>query len=498
MGKPTGFLEYARVGLKERTPSERLKNFEDFHLPLSEAERQRQGGRCMDCGVPFCQAGIMLNGMVSGCPLHNLTPEWNDLLYTGNWQQAYNRLNKTNNFPEFTSRVCPAPCEAACTCGMDGDPVTIRDNERAICDHAWEAGYVEVKAPRVRTGKRIAIVGSGPSGLAAADQLNKRGHEVTVFEREDRIGGLLMYGIPNMKLDKKLVERRVELMKQEGVHFVTGADVGHGYRISRLRKEFDSVILCCGASKPRDIEAPGRDAAGIYFAVDFLKSTTKSLLNSDLADGSYISAKDKHVLVIGGGDTGNDCVGTCMRHGCAQILQLEMMPEPPKKRTADNSWPEYPRILKTDYGQQEAKAVFGSDPRVYQTTVKEFLKDENGNVRGAVLVKLKQEKDEASGRMVMVPVEGSEWEIQAELVLIAAGFLGAENYAAEGFGVELDGRLRVKTENDEHRTQVSGIYAAGDMRRGQSLVVWAIREGRNAAREVDEDLMGYSNLAAAE
>ncbi len=498
MGKPTGFLEYARAGLKERTPEERLKDFEDFHVPLSEAERKRQGGRCMDCGVPFCQAGIMLNGMVSGCPLHNLMPEWNDLLYTGNWQQAYNRLNKTNNFPEFTSRVCPAPCEAACTCGMNGDPVTIRDNERAVCDHAWEAGYVETKTPGVRTGKKIAVVGSGPSGLAAADQLNKRGHEVTVFEREDRIGGLLMYGIPNMKLDKKLIERRVELMKKEGVHFVTGADVGHGFRISRLQKEFDSVILCCGAAKARDIEVPGRDAAGIYFAVDFLKSTTKSLMNSNLEDGAYISAKDKHVLVIGGGDTGNDCVGTCMRHGCAQILQLEMMPEPPKKRTASNSWPEYPRILKTDYGQQEAKAVFGADPRVYQTTVKEFLKDENGNLRAAVLVKLKPEKDEATGRTVMVPVEGSEWEVQAELVLIAAGFLGAEKYAAEGFGAELDGRLRVKTENDGHRTQVPGIYTAGDMRRGQSLVVWAIREGRNAAREVDEDLMGYSSLGAAE
>lgn len=498
MGKPTGFLEYARVGLKERTPEERLKDFEDFHVPLSDAERRKQGGRCMDCGVPFCQAGVMLNGMVSGCPLHNLMPEWNDLLYTGNWQQAYNRLNKTNNFPEFTSRVCPAPCEAACTCGMNGDAVTVRDNERAVCDHAWEAGYVEAKKPGVRTGKKVAIVGSGPSGLAAADQLNKRGHEVTVFEREDRIGGLLMYGIPNMKLDKKLIERRVELMKEEGVHFVTGADVGHGFRISRLQKEFDSVILCCGAAKARDIEVPGRDASGIYFAVDFLKSTTKSLLNSNLEDGAYISAKDKHVLVIGGGDTGNDCVGTCMRHGCAQIMQLEMMPEPPKKRTPSNSWPEYPRILKTDYGQQEAEAVFGEDPRVYQTTVKEFLKDENGNLRAAVLVKLKPEKDEATGRTAMVPVEGSEWEVQTELVLIAAGFLGAEKYVAEGFNVELDGRLRVKTENDGHRTIVPGIYTAGDMRRGQSLVVWAIREGRNAAREVDEDLMGYSNLGAAE
>lgn len=497
MGKPTGFLEYGRENLKEIPPKKRIENFEDFHSPLSEKERREQGARCMDCGVPFCQAGVMLHGMVSGCPLHNLMPEWNDLLYGGNWQQAYNRLKKTNNFPEFTSRVCPAPCEAACTCGINGDPVTIRDNERAIIDYAWAHGLADAKKPAIRIGKKVAVIGSGPSGLAAADQLNKRGYEVTVYEREDRIGGLLMYGIPNMKLDKKLVERKVKVMAEEGVKFVTGADVGHGYKAARILREFDSVILACGASKPRDIEVPGRDANGIYFAVDFLKSTTKSLLNSGLEDGTYISAKGKHVLVIGGGDTGNDCVGTSVRHGCAEVLQLEMMPEPPKTRGADNTWPEFPRVLKTDYGQQEAAAVFGEDPRVYQTTVKEFLKDEAGNVKGAVLVKLKAEKDEATGRTMMVSVEGSEQEVQAELVLIAAGFLGAEEYAAKAFGAELSGRLGVVTEGDGPRTAVPGVYAAGDMRRGQSLVVWAIREGRAAARAVDEDLMGYSNLGRA-
>ena len=495
MGKPTGFLEYQRKALKEKAPGERIGGFGDFHTPLSEEERRMQGARCMDCGVPFCQSGIMLNGMVSGCPLHNLMPEWNDLMYGGNWQQAYNRLKKTNNFPEFTSRVCPAPCEAACTCGLNGDPVTIRDNERAISDYAWENGLAEPKLPKQRTGKKVAVIGSGPSGLAAADQLNKRGHSVTVFEREDRIGGLLMYGIPNMKLDKSIVLRKVDAMKAEGVRFVTGADVGRNYKAGKILKEFDSIILACGASRPRDIDVPGRDAGGIYFAVDFLKSTTKSLLNSGLEEGTYISAKGKHVLVIGGGDTGNDCVGTCVRHGCAQILQLEMMPEPPHERTAANPWPQYPRVLKTDYGQQEAAAVFGMDPRTYQTTVKEFLKDEAGNLKGAVLVRMRPEKDEATGRTAMVPVEGSEWEIQTELVLIAAGFLGAEEYAAKAFGVELGNRLTVVTEPDGSRCESPKLYAAGDMRRGQSLVVWAIREGRNAAQAVDEDLMGYSNLS---
>lgn len=498
MGKPTGFLEFERKALTEAAPKERIGNFEDFHGPLSVEERRKQGGRCMDCGVPFCQAGILINGMVSGCPLHNLMPEWNDLMYSGNWQQAYNRLKKTNNFPEFTSRVCPAPCEAACTCGIHGDPVTIKDNERAVTDYAWENGMAEPRVPQVRTGKKIAVIGSGPSGLAAADQLNKRGHSVTVFEREDRIGGLLMYGIPNMKLDKKIVQRKVDVMKAEGVKFVTGADVGKNYKAGKILKEFDSVILACGASRPRDIDVPGRDANGIYFAVDFLKSTTKSLLAGGLADGTYISARDKHVLVIGGGDTGNDCVGTCVRHGCAQVLQLEMMPKPSEEREENNPWPQYPRVLKTDYGQQEAAALFGQDPRTYQTTVKEFLKDEAGNLKGAVLVRLRAEKDEATGRTVMAPVEGSEWEIQTELVLIAAGFLGAEEYAAKAFGAELGPRMTVVTEEGQNRSNAPKVYAAGDMRRGQSLVVWAIREGRNAARAVDEDLMGYSNLSAAE
>ena len=491
MGKPTGFLEYDRVNGKAAAPLERIKNFNEFHTPLTEAQQRKQGARCMECGVPFCQSGMMMNGMVSGCPLHNLVPEWNDLVYTGNWGQAYNRLKKTNSFPEFTSRVCPAPCEAACTCGLNGDPVSIKENEHAII----ETGEAGPKPPHLRTDKKIAVIGSGPSGLAAADQLNKRGHNVTVFEREDRVGGLLMYGIPNMKLEKQVIDRKINVMKEEGVTFVTGANVGKNYKAAKLLKEFDSVVLACGASNPRDINVPGRDAEGIYFAVDFLKSTTKSLLNSNLEDGNYISAKDKHVIVIGGGDTGNDCVGTAIRHGCASVTQLEMMPKLPEKRTENNSWPEWPRILKTDYGQEEAIAVFGHDPRIYQTTAKEFVKDESGKLVKAILVSLKAEKNPETGRMSMVPVEGSEKEVPADLVLIAAGFLGAQSYVADAFGVELNARTNVATEAGKYATNVEKVFTAGDMHRGQSLVVWAIHEGRDVAKEVDKYLMGYTNLA---
>lgn len=495
MGKPTGFLEYDRVNGKAAEPLERIKNFNEFHTPLTEEQQRKQGARCMECGVPFCQSGMMMNGMVSGCPLHNLVPEWNDLVYTGNWAQAYNRLKKTNSFPEFTSRVCPAPCEAACTCGLNGSPVSIKENEHAIIEKAYETGKAGPRPPKLRTDKKIAVIGSGPSGLAAADQLNKRGHNVTVFEREDRVGGLLMYGIPNMKLEKQIIDRKINVMKEEGVTFVTGANVGKNYKAAKLLKEYDSIVLACGASNPRDINVPGRDAEGIYFAVDFLKSTTKSLLNSNLEDGNYISAKDKHVIVIGGGDTGNDCVGTAIRHGCASVTQLEMMPKLPEKRAENNSWPEWPRILKTDYGQEEAIAVFGHDPRVYQTTVKEFVKDESGKLVKAILVSLKAEKNPETGRMSMVPVEGSEKEVPADLVLIAAGFLGAQAYVADAFGVELNARTNVATEAGKYATNVEKVFTAGDMHRGQSLVVWAIHEGRDVAKEVDKYLMGYTNLA---
>ncbi|MDF2888100.1 MAG: glutamate synthase, small subunit [Lacrimispora sp.] len=494
MGKPTGFLEYNRETGRTVDPKTRLKNYDEFHLPLSEKEQKCQGARCMDCGVPFCQSGIILNGMVSGCPLNNLIPEWNDLVYSGTWQQAYNRLKKTNSFPEFTARVCPAPCEAACTCGLNGAPVAIKENEHAIIERAYAFGIAGPRPPKIRTGKKVAVIGSGPAGLAAADQLNKRGHSVTVLEREDRVGGLLMYGIPNMKLEKHVIDRKVEIMKAEGIEFLTNADVGKNHKAKDLLKDYDCIILACGASSPRDLTVPGRDAQGIYFAVDFLKSTTKSLLNSNLQDNQYISAKGKHVIVIGGGDTGNDCVGTSLRHGCASVTQLEIMPKLPETRTEDNSWPEWPKVLKTDYGQEESIAVFGKDPRVYQTTVKEFIKDKSGKLVKAVLMSLEPKKDEKTGRVSMEPVAGSEKEVPADLVLIAAGFLGAQNYVADAFGVKLNGRSNVETEAGRYKTNVDKVFVAGDMHRGQSLVVWAIREGREVATEVDISLMGYTNL----
>ncbi len=494
MGKPTGFMEYKREDAPAFSVKERIKNYNEFHTPLSQEEQKKQGARCMECGVPFCQSGMVIGNMVSGCPLNNLIPEWNDLIFKGAWEQAYNRLKITSNFPEFTSRVCPALCEKACTCGANGDSVTVKANEYSIVENAYLEGYACAKPPKVRTGKKIAVIGSGPSGLAAADQLNLRGHSVTVFERSDRVGGLLMYGIPNMKLEKSVIDRKIDIMKQEGVEFKTGVDVGKDIKASDLLKDYDRIILVCGASNPRDIKAKGRDAKGIYFAVDFLKSTTKALLDNDLKEGTYISAKGKNVMVIGGGDTGNDCVGTSVRHGAKSVLQLEMMPKLPDERTDDNPWPQWPRVCKTDYGQEEAIEVYGHDPRVYQTTVKEFLKDKNGNVNGAVLVKLSPEKDKKTGRLNMVEVPGSEYKVDVELVLIAAGFLGSESYVTKAFGVETNARTNVATKQDSFKTNVDRVFTAGDMHRGQSLVVWAIREGRDAAREVDESLMGYTNL----
>ena len=478
MGKPTGFMEYQRRGNPAQAPQERVQHFDEFHPRLGREERRRQGARCMECGVPFCQSGSVLNGMVSGCPLHNLIPEWNDLIYTGNFGHAVQRLLKTNNFPEFTGRVCPALCEAACTCGLNGEAVTIKENELGAIEDAWETGLIRPHPPKVRTGKQVAVVGSGPSGLAAADQLNKRGHTVTVFERADRIGGLLMYGIPNMKLEKQIVQRRVDLMAAEGVDFVTGVDVGKDKPAKELLRDFDAVVLCCGAGNPRDLSVPGRGGKDIYFAVDFLKSTTKSLLDSQLKDKQYLSAKGKRVVIVGGGDTGNDCVGTCIRHGCKSVVQLEMMPKAPDRRTEHNPWPEWPRVCKTDYGQEEAIAVFGRDPRVYQTTVTECVRDDKGRLTALQTVKLTPD---------LKPVEGSECTMPCDLLLIAAGFLGCESYVPEAFGAAL-------TEAGRYASSVPRVFTAGDMHRGQSLVVWAIQEGRAAAREVDESLMGYTNL----
>ena len=494
MGKPTGFLEFERKESRAEAPLKRIRHFNEFHTPLSRKEQEIQGARCMNCGVPFCQSGILINGMVTGCPLNNLIPEWNDATYTGNWDEAYQRLKKTNPFPEFTGRVCPHPCEVACTCNLNGDPINIKEKELSIIERAYERGLAKAEPPAVRTGKKVAVIGSGPSGLTVAHYLNMRGHSVTVYERSDRPGGLLMYGIPNMKLEKPYIDRKIDIMKEEGIEFKTGMNVGIDVKAEEIKKGYDAVVLCCGASNPRDINVPGRRSKGIYFAVDYLTAATKSLLNSNFTDGKFIDAKNKNVMVIGGGDTGNDCVGTSIRLGCKSMLQLEMMPKLPDDRQPNNPWPEWPRVCKTDYGQEESIAVFGKDPRVYQTTVKEFIANEKGEVCKAKLIKLESKFDKKAGRNIMAEVAGSEYEVPVDLVLIAAGFLGSQSYVTKAFGVETNERTNVKTAPDTYKTNVENVFAAGDMHRGQSLVVWAIREGRDCAREVDRTLMGYTNL----
>jgi glutamate synthase (NADPH/NADH) small chain len=488
MGKATGFLEYKRVEDKEIPVDERILNFKEFHTHLDPAARRLQGARCMNCGVPMCQSAIKLKGMVTGCPLHNLIPEWNDEIYHEHIQHALSRLLKTSNFPEFTGRVCPALCEKACICGVEDDPVTVHNNELYLIETAFKEGYMKPRIPKVRSGKKVAVIGSGPSGLAVADQLNHRGHSVTVFEREDRIGGLLMYGIPNMKLQKEVIERRRKLMEAEGVVFKTGVNVGADYPAEDILKKFDAVALCCGAKKARPLGVKGfEEVKGVHYAVDFLTSTTKSLIETDLKDGTYISAKDKHVVVVGGGDTGNDCVGTCIRHGCRSITQLEMMPAPPEKRLPSNPWPEWPKVLKTDYGQQEAIAKFGHDPRIYETTVKELI-TKGGKLSAIKTVQVRFENGK------LTEVAGTEKEIKCELLLIAAGFIGCQEYTADAFKVKLTGRGVVETGESSYKTATEKVFSAGDMHRGQSLVVWAIVEGRECAREIDEFLMGYSNL----
>jgi glutamate synthase (NADPH) small chain len=493
MGKPTGFMEFMRELPPELAPLQRIRNWDEFHLAFDEPKLRSQGARCMDCGTPFCHTGQVIAGAASGCPINNLIPEWNDLVYRGKWDEALERLHKTNNFPEFTGRVCPAPCEGACVLGIIQPPVTIKNIECAIADRGWENGWIVAHPPATRTGKKVAVVGSGPAGLSCAAQLNQAGHLVTVYERADRIGGLLMYGIPNMKLDKKVVQRRVDLLAKEGVKFVTGCEVGRDLPAGKLLEDFDASVLCGGATKPRDLPIEGRTLKGIHFAMEFLTANTKSLLDSGHKNGSYISAKDKDVIVIGGGDTGTDCVGTSLRHGCRSLIQLEIMPQPPEARPADNPWPEWPRIFRVDYGQEEAAAVCGEDPRRYRTTVLRFIGGEQGHVKGVRTVLVDWQKD-AQGRFTPVNVPGTEQTLPAQLVLLAMGFLGPEDTILDQLEIERDPRTNAKAEHGRFATSVKSVFAAGDMRRGQSLVVWAINEGRAAAREVDRFLMGQTNL----
>ena len=491
MGKPTGFLEFARELPLDRSAIARINDWNEFHEHMDEPKLKQQGARCMDCGIPFCHTGTLISGMASGCPVNNLIPEWNDLIYRGLWREALDRLHKTNNFPEFTGRVCPAPCEGSCVLGMNNPPVTIKNIEVSIIDKGWENGWVTPEPPKTRTGKKVAVVGSGPAGLSAAAQLNKAGHWVTVFERADRPGGLLMYGIPNMKLDKnEVVLRRISLLEREGVTFRCNTEIGKDITAEQLMADFDAVVLCTGATKPRDLPIDGRNAGGIHFAMEFLHANTKALL-----DGTPppITAEGKDVIIIGGGDTGTDCVGTSMRHGCKSLIQVEILPKPPLERAKDNPWPEWPKTYKMDYGQEEAAAKFGEDPRVYVTTAKKFETDASGNVSAVHLVQIKWDKNE-KGQFIPIDVPGTERVVPAQLVLLAMGFLGPEQPLLDALKIERDPRSNAKAEHEKYTTSVPEIFAAGDCRRGQSLVVWAFNEGRGAARECDKFLMGATDL----
>lgn len=489
VAKPTGFMKFLRELPKDADPTGRIRHWNEFHESMPEDSLRKQGARCMDCGVPFCHTGNLVAGMASGCPINNIIPEWNDLVFRGLWEEALERLHKTNNFPEFTGRVCPAPCEGSCVLGISEPPVTIKNIEASIIDRGFAEGWVKAEPPRKRTGKKVAVVGSGPAGLSAAAQLNRAGHLVTVFERSDRVGGLLMYGIPNMKLDKGVVQRRVDLLAKEGVTFVTNTEVGKNYPAEKLRKDFDAVVLAMGATVPRDLVVPGRDLKGIHFAMEFLHGNTKSLLDSNHKDGNFISAAGKDVIVIGGGDTGTDCVGTALRQGAKSIVQFEILPRPPEKRASDNPWPQWPKIFRTDYGQEESAAVFGADPRQFLISTTRFEGGENSK-----RVKELHTAQVEWGPSGPSPVRGSEKVWPAQLVLLALGFLGPEEKILKELGIERDPRSNIKAEHGAFATSVPGVFAAGDARRGQSLVVWAINEGRGAAREVDRYLMGHSDL----
>lgn len=480
MGKVTGFLEYERENHTERSPEERIKDWNEFHQKTPAEQLQKQGARCMDCGVPFCHSGMSLSNMTTGCPVNNLIPDWNDLVYQGKWEEALKLLLKTNNFPEFTGRVCPAPCEGSCVLGINNPPVTIKNIEYEIIEKGFENGWIKAMPPENRSEKSVAIVGSGPAGMACADELNKLGRSVTVFERHDRIGGLLMYGIPNMKLDKSIIDRRVKIMEAEGVNFQVNTEIGVNYDSEKLLKDFDAVVLCTGATVPRDLPADGRNLKGIHFAMDFLHENTKNILDKkDLSDLS-ITASSKNVIVIGGGDTGTDCVGTSIRQGCESITQLEIMPQPQTDRADDNPWPEWPKILRTDYGQEEAVAKYGHDPRVFETMTTSFEGNQSGEITTINTVKVEWKNE--NNRFIPVPIKGTEKKLSADLVLLAMGFTMPENNLLKKLNINTTQQSNIDAAYGKFQTSVENIFAAGDARRGQSLVVWAINEGRGAAK----------------
>ncbi|WP_226034817.1 glutamate synthase small subunit [Aquibacillus saliphilus] len=496
MGKATGFMEIKREEATQRDPIERLNDWKEYSAPFSDDVMSEQGARCMDCGTPFCHIGMEINGAASGCPVYNLIPEWNDLVYRGMWKEALERLMKTNNFPEFTGRVCPAPCEGSCTVAISDPAVTIKNIEQSIIDKGFENGWITPKIPEKRTGKKVAIVGSGPAGMASADQLNQAGHSVTVFERDDRAGGLLMYGIPNMKLEKDVVERRINLLKQEGVDFITNTEVGKDITAAELKERFDSVILCTGAQKQRNLVIDGRKSKGVHFAMDYLATSTKSLLDSNFEDNNYIEAEGKDVIVIGGGDTGADCIATALRQNANSIVQFGKHPQLPLARTSENAWPEYPHVFSLDYAHKEAKAKFGEDIRQYSIQTKKFVADNDGNLKELHTIEMKKTRDE-NGMFVYEEVPGTEKIWPAQLVLIAIGFEGPEQPVLKEFGVNIVNR-KAEAEYGDFSTNIEGVFAAGDTRRGQSLIVWAINEGREVAHAVDEYLMGASTLPTYE